>query len=337
MELRNFFKKNNSKNTDQNSCEFNPKNTRKKFLKIFAAASLALITCATTLLATAPFGTGDASAAANSNLSNNTQTTSTLGLDHENDQIIYTTASGIEVKFHENYRNITTPALSGYPYVTMGAYNGVPVNWVIIGVSTTMFGLQEDEWSSYFEGSSPAGLGVSNSNLKVACFMKFTNIVKNAEITEDCVLLISETNLGNAGKGDDYATSELKSAMETLYNNTLNISQHYKDNIVSQTIHSSGVDSKGYGIFSETQNAYFFPLAWGNTAQEFLYETYFTSTSMSISYDFNTTTASVWRLRSDSNYNCGQVVKANGTLVNASANNNTTLYGVRPACVFRLH
>ena len=56
MELRNFFKKNNSKNTAQNEQDFYQKNPRKKFLKIFAAASLALITCATTLLATTPFG-----------------------------------------------------------------------------------------------------------------------------------------------------------------------------------------------------------------------------------------------------------------------------------------
>ena len=159
MELRNFFKKNNSKNTTQNEQDFYQKNTQKKFLKIFAAASLALITCATTLLATAPFGTSAASAAVESETASSANLAqeiaeykadiasgkikyapSALGLDPENDPVIYTTSSGLEIK-KSNATPTSTPngeftntALNGYSYVTMGEYNGYAINWLICGL-----------------------------------------------------------------------------------------------------------------------------------------------------------------------------------------------------------
>ena len=140
MELRNFFKKKQIEDIAKKEQDFYQKNPRKKFLKIFAATSLALITCATTLLATAPFGTGAASAAAESQ-STTTQTTSSLGLDPENDPVVYTTASGLEIKYANGLYN---QALAGYTYFTMGEYTDAtnvttPVNWVIIGYDPSVY------------------------------------------------------------------------------------------------------------------------------------------------------------------------------------------------------
>lgn len=76
-----------------------------------------------------------------------------LGLDPENDMVLGSTKSGVEIRFHGraltgnwDYNAFTSNYvsdkfsgsgnfhnLSGYLYVTMGTYNDSPVNWIIIG------------------------------------------------------------------------------------------------------------------------------------------------------------------------------------------------------------
>ncbi|MFQ6749498.1 MAG: hypothetical protein ACLRFR_01485, partial [Clostridia bacterium] len=52
------------------------------------------------------------------------------GLDPENDPVVYTTVSGLEIKYANS---LTNTAFSGYTYFTMGKYKNNDVNWVIIG------------------------------------------------------------------------------------------------------------------------------------------------------------------------------------------------------------
>ena len=69
----------------------------------------------------------------------------TLELDPENDPVICTTESGLEIKYAQatidnNYYGpgtageISSPSgLSGYAYLSMGTYDNKPINWIIIG------------------------------------------------------------------------------------------------------------------------------------------------------------------------------------------------------------
>ncbi|MBR2221025.1 MAG: hypothetical protein IJ975_02700, partial [Clostridia bacterium] len=76
----------------------------------------------------------------------------TLELDPENDPVICTTESGLEIKYaqainlgsgdkHANAGSVgglaTTPSgLDGYAYLSMGTYDNKPINWIIIGYNT---------------------------------------------------------------------------------------------------------------------------------------------------------------------------------------------------------
>ena len=127
---------------------------KKTFLKSLSFTSLALLMGAAGVFAFAPLG------ASPNNLANanemvdqiNTKADgenikyapSALGLDPENDPVIYTTESGLEIKYGGidlNNSLASGKPLSGYPYFTMGTYNGYAVNWVIIGRNTNVTAL----------------------------------------------------------------------------------------------------------------------------------------------------------------------------------------------------
>ena len=77
----------------------------------------------------------------------------TLELDPENDPVIYTTESGLEIKYaqainlgsgdkHTSSGTIggvaTIPSgLSGYAYISLGTYDNKPINWIIIGYNSS--------------------------------------------------------------------------------------------------------------------------------------------------------------------------------------------------------
>ena len=87
---------------------------RKKLLKILGASSLAIMMGIGTLcgVVIAPMG------AAQANTSKEdvyTSSTSPLGLDPENDPVIYTTENGIDIKF--GAATLSSGALNGYAYL----------------------------------------------------------------------------------------------------------------------------------------------------------------------------------------------------------------------------
>ena len=231
---------------------------KSKFLKPFSFASLALLMGAAGVFAFAPLGTGPSVAGASEMVDQiNTKADgenikyapSALGLDPENDPVIYTTESGLEIKYggattilgggneQSDFSAAPLPSgkpLSGYPYFTMGTYNGYAVNWVIIGKSTTGIPtssgtmniadyqklstwqgrIGESPTYKYFfdntyEATTPAGLAIKNGGLlndytarKIEYTMLdpsiLSSVIPNDEISSGCVLAISENCLGTS-------------------------------------------------------------------------------------------------------------------------------------------
>ncbi|MBO5309867.1 MAG: hypothetical protein J6A98_01530 [Clostridia bacterium] len=68
-----------------------------------------------------------------------------LGLDPENDPVVYTTDYGLEIKYANA---LTNTNLAGYTYFTLGEYDGTPVTWVILGYDPSM-----SDWVGDFTGA----------------------------------------------------------------------------------------------------------------------------------------------------------------------------------------
>ena len=296
MELRNFFKKNNSKNSAQNEQDFYQKNTQKKFLKIFAAASLALITCATTLLATTPFGSGTASAAAESEMTaQENLAAGTLNLNPDTDPVIYTTSSGLEIKFHNWLANgqISSGGLTGFPYLTMASRN-----WIIIGRHSGLF--SNCNGQGVVEGSNTIFETLDDSAAGRAIWFEEVwnnNIVSNdAELSTGQVLVISENYLVhssmNASQGD-YNGSGIDGSLNALYD-TLGFTDAEKEMIVPQTFTNKSYDD-GISITSTSVNQKIFPLAF--RGEKFTVTTYLNQSQRVFSQ--------IWGLRSGDTDNGG--------------------------------
>ena len=126
---------------------------KKNFFKPFCFFSLSILVSFTGILAFLP-GNSNLNTFLSANLENVKYDLSPLGLDSENDPVVYTTEGGIEIKFGGSKFN--SGNLSGYTYFTMGTYNATPVNWVIIGRGLGF----------NFESSTPAGTSLVNDRDK---------------------------------------------------------------------------------------------------------------------------------------------------------------------------
>ena len=134
---------------------------KSKLLKSLGFASLAVFMAATGVFAFAPIGITPPPIA---NANDAQITDSGLGLDPENDLVVYTTDSGLEIKMSNAFATskggtVTTTTNTGYTYTqnlsnfyyfTMGTYSGTiytaknktetysvsnePVNWIILGL-----------------------------------------------------------------------------------------------------------------------------------------------------------------------------------------------------------
>ena len=360
-------KKHPQKNLTSNQAQ-TPPAPRKKFLKIFAAASLALITCATTLLATTPFGAGTASAATNSNLSNNTQTTSPLGLDPENDPVVFTTSSGIDIKYGGAgfpTGTLESSGLSGYAYVTMGGRN-----WVIIGQSengfSSAFAVQAyaNGWatSQYADITSAAG-NAMYSDLNFLAFSEvygdipgtisytFPNVVATAELDQNELLCFCETSLTRMAFGSlPYTNSAVKTYLTDYYNNILTATE--RRSIVNKTLISTAF----YDTGNVSHNEYLFLLAGtvssSNSAfknQTFKIDTYITTAGKRVINEFSGIEKVYWLRTVASSTTSGNPyvaqIDAGGQVSTATFNSGSTCSGcantgklqiVRPAFVLSL-
>ena len=279
MELRNFFKKNNSKNTLKNGSDFEKKNN--KFLKVFGCLALATFMSATALFATAPFGTGAANASTNTNLSNTTQTTTNNGLitPKEDDPVLFKTKSGIEIKWGKLNSSFQIPILSGYVTKNEGLKGfpyfssfdaSIQYDWIIIGQSSIspVFEVPEND---------PAGIIIQQE-----CFHA---IRATEEIPENSVLCLSNNILANGsavssgythsygGSSKWYVHSDyrapLLTTMDGYYTDSSWGIEPIKDYIMPVSLSTKGtVHSEHWSASPATstqtvtlENKYIFPLA----------------------------------------------------------------------------
>ena len=248
---------------------------KKKIVKIIAASGLAVMMGVGTLCGVLLAPMNSAQASVGGGVTNST--TSPLGLDPENDPVICTTESGLEIKFHQTFKdyyagNLETGALAGYSYVTMGKYNNNPINWVVIGMSNAGLGgasLGDVDWGI---DQTPAGLAVEDSILnKVAnttivgdnnALIYYLNgVAMSDELEQGELLMLSEGILGTAKvatgsnhNSNYYSGSPLKSSIDAIANN---FTDEEKTFIVPQTINSRQVS---WGT-NTVNNALLFPLA----------------------------------------------------------------------------
>lgn len=293
---------------------------------------------------------------------------SPLGLDPKNDPIIYTTESGLEIKyggisFNQSYAGSGLGGLVGYPYITMGTYDNKSVNWIIIGRANNLSALDTSintyifsNWQSnqtilhyakYFfeniyETNSPAGNAINNS-IAQAAFADYATInlskpTPNTEIDDDCVLALCETTLGTSNTSNNYNNGSLKTACDNLYETNLNLSDEDKSLIKSQSL-----KNYYYGGGYSTCTQYIFPMAAEAGYGEFALTTYF---NISIGADNSFLASSVqWWTRTGSttanhatdNSSCSRAVKTTGWIDgNDSSRYATETNYIRPAMVVNL-
>ena len=225
--------------------KFHKKITQKRLFKPLAAGTLALFMGIGTLCGVliAP-NSAQATISSPKNTTTNLTaeekllTGQELGLVPENDPVIFTTESGLDIKFHGAI--LSSGALNGYAYVTMANKN-----WIIIGKSTS--GLSTfSKWSFYqkivtpssssphFETSTVAGKAIWGDNtmndiiqgsFTVPGSLAGTSVTANSEIPSGCVLVLSEklldwcTNIGSS-YGSPYSSTTIYSKIAPYCKNT---------------------------------------------------------------------------------------------------------------------
>ena len=272
MELRNFFKKKQIKNSAQNDRDFEKKNN--KFLKVFGCLALATFMTATALFATAPLGAGLASAVSESETQPTAQeklALGTLNLNPETDPVIYTTSSGLDIKFG-GISSVVSGGSTGYSYITMGTYDATPVNWLILGYNSSLAYLFNgtivvdggNELITDTADDSPAGIAIKKNN----CYSS-KGVQNDVELKAGEVLLYSDRNLTNTVfNSHNYNTSQAKNAVQALYDNDLGLTEEEKNMIQSQTLRNTCYNTTSV---STDQKLFLFGAATGDN---FHYATY---------------------------------------------------------------
>lgn len=294
---------------------------RKKFTKIFACTSLALITCATTLLAVNPFTPQTARAETLDQTS--TQTTqSGLITPKADDPVLFTTQSGIEIKWGNalpsTYNtSLTSGSLHGFPYFTTND-GTTTYNWVIIGQSSdslnfirnciSVASMQTNQgiWGEYFfnnqyEDTTPMGSAIAT---EIVASYVADSLMASDEIPENHVLCLANDIVGSgvANTTSAYKKSstgtlyyrghyvgELKTTMDSYYTNSSFGLSSIKNQIASVSLTTYGLDSSelGAGAFrwiSHVVTSYVFPLASSNSVENsFKFDTYLSAEEMKIS------------------------------------------------------
>lgn len=353
---------------------------KKKRLKIFAAGSLAIMMGASALCGVliAPMNSAQATISSPENATTNLTAEEQakaeldakileggdLGLDPENDPVIFTTESGLDIKFGAT--NLSSGALSGYAYINVAG-----TNWVIIGRSTNGFGASHNI-VSFYKGYVTGANNISNDTTSAAgkaivndAYWHLETIyggnisisskeVASAELSTGHVLCLSEKNLGNCTfhstssvDSNNYASSacKLKTYITDYYNK--NFPDDIKKIIPVQTIKTAWYN--GSQTFQTSISAYLFPLAtaWvgtvssdtNYTTQNFMMDTYLGNNNQSniekrISYDPSTGKATTYWLRNGSNRaGYSATVWEEGYY---NGNNTRHSLGVRPAFVLKL-
>ena len=336
----------------------------KKITKLVCGVGLAVLMGAMAFLgaactpsSAATSGTQGAQSAAGA--ADGGSTTSSFNLNPETDPTLFTTQSGLEIKF--GGATVESGSLAGYTYFTMGTYGGNPVNWVIIGRHSQGFSDNyqhtlaqhllnisdrseafQDWVNDGFEIDTPAGDAIWGDNLAddrivleganiTFSSLEATGTTIDSELDPGEVLVISQTTLGSSTfDGDssytnDYNSTdcELKKYIENLYTTNLGLTDTQKSLIQPQSLNNLYYNS----ATSTTSNAYMFPLA--GRGENFNMSTYLTTNALR---DID---AYYWlRSGSASDDDIAYYVYTDGSIYSYSTVRNS--YGVRPAFVLNL-
>ena len=279
-----------------------------------------------------------------------------LGLNPENDKTIFTTEGGLEIKF--GGANLSSGALKGYAYFTMGSYNGYAVNWVIIArhsgtTSATSPSLSQTtltnflnsqtsyDFGEYLEKTTPAGQAIYASASKgVFLFQEVLNFSSvptlDNFLSAGEVYCISEcdlftTQFYKSSTSPKYEGSNLQTVCNNLPT-TLGLTTAQTNLVVAKSINSR------YNSATDitTTNQKFYPPAIrnGERLQDML-----TTKALRIAYKLGTTNSSFYWLRDGGNSSgIGIYIGADGGGVGdawyeASVTENIN---VRPCCVVKL-
>ena len=344
---------------------------KNKFLKKFGFTSLALLMTTAGTFAFTPLST--------TNAEENLTTTTGLGLDPKNDPVVYTTESGLEIKYggaitalgggNETGENFlgTMPSggiLPGYAYFTMGSYDNKPINWIIIGKSTsgmptsnsTINRLEYEKLSiwqnkiaksptykfwfeNYYETFSPAGNLINNhgilndvtarSFISTVQISLFSSITSHSEITSGCVLALSENICGYSTFGNNglYEGSNLQATILSLYETGLNFSEADKRLIIPQDF----LSGDNLGGKTESKGQPLFTLARGDYA----YHEKFRCDTVYITSNALRNCAVTWHTRTGSSGGRSLCSGVNASGAFQSFGINESL-GVRPAFVLKI-
>ena len=258
-----------------------------KFLKTFSFASLALLMGAAGVFAFAPLGVSPSVASANEI----TESTTEQGLitPKADDPVIYTTESGIEIKWGNALPStsayLTSSNLKGFPYFTTTA-SSTTYTWVIIGTNSNVPLLNMNTISNYlfsnwesttsdtlintsntskgyyffnnqFDCTTPAGLAVYN-NMKSRSYVIDVGSIKtnNTEIPSGCVLVLSNSVI---------TTSIMYSNKELLSNGDIWNGTYNRVTNLLNSYYSS--DTFGFGTLkSSIQSSTLYQYQWHYTA-----------------------------------------------------------------------
>ena len=262
----------------------------------------------------------------------NTSPSNPFNLSPETDPTLFTTQSGINIKFGGATGTVASGGLTGYSYVTMGTYNGSPVNWVIIGYNSSLSYLFSGEVIVGGNGllddtidNSPAGEAIKNNNNYMAY-----GVQNDTELHAGEVLVISQNIISKgpyAGSSGNYNSSSSKNSCQSLYDNDLGLSDAYKSLIQPQNLTNTY-----YNGSSTSNNQYIFLLA-GLAQNNFFISTYLNTNALrnvGAEYYLRTGTkySSDWKIYSM------YAISKTGAL--ESSDINYTDGGLRPAMVLKL-
>ena len=205
--------------------------SKRKFLKTFSFTSLALLMGIAGTMAFAPLG-ATSPQLANANETVETTTEQGLITPKADDPVIYTTKSGLDIKWGNalpmNFNSpLSSGNLKGFPYFTT-TKGGTTYTWVIIGrnsnsstidtaIQSYLFSIWQtnnsstNHWkysnsffSTTFESSTPAGSAIYNvisskSYIHDYISISGSGIQGTTEIPNGCVLCLSNESVGSVG------------------------------------------------------------------------------------------------------------------------------------------
>ena len=244
--------------------------SKRKFLKTFSFTSLALLMGIVGTFAFAPLGASPSVAKASEMVESTTE--QGLITPKADDPVIYTTESGLEIKWGNalptsanNY--LTSGNLKGFPYFT--TKNGsATYTWVIIGKNPDLdiqskieFHSLFSTWktdSTYFtngsyffnntyETTTPAGSAINGIVPSKSYVADYSNmVVPNEEIPSGCVLCLSNESVGSVG----WSTQQYISSGHHYYLSSIEGGFGYSANNFSNTLKGYYTnDTFGFGTY----------------------------------------------------------------------------------------